>query len=391
MILRLLLGAVLALALAVARAQPPPVVVGVVLSQSGLLADLAADLGRGLQLWQQEVNAAGGLLGRRVELLLEDDASEAAASVRLYEKLVKEGGADLLVGPFGSAASAGAAAVAERNRRVLVNATGASRAAHRKSPRWVFQVPAPLSSYARGALELARRMELKRVLILARGEPFAREMAERAREHAHKLGLETGELESFSAGARDFAPQVARAKASGAQAWIAFGSAQDAAEMVKSFRKANYAPQLFVAQGAVDPRFIELVGQDAEQAIGIVPYDSRAATRGNAQFAEAYAKQWSAAPTHLAAEGYAAGKVLAEAVARAGSLDQEQLRAALAALETETPLGRYRVDAAGAQIAAEPLLLQIQKGRREIVWPEALATAKWQLPYAAWSDRKLMQ
>jgi branched-chain amino acid transport system substrate-binding protein len=391
MVFRWMLAVWLALALSCARAQPAPVVVGVVLPQSGLLADLAADLGRGLQLWQQEVNASGGLLGRPVELRLEDDASDVAAAGRLYEKLIKDGGAELLVGPFGSAASVGAAAVAERNRRVLVNATGAARAVHRKSPRWVFQVPAPLSAYASGTLKLARRMDLKRVLLVARSDPLAREMAERAREHAHKLGLETGELESFKSGARDFAPQVVRAKAYGAQAWIVFGTAQDAAEIVKSFRRADYAPPLFVAQGAADPRFIELVGQDAEQAIGLSPYEPNAATRGNAQFAEAYAKQWSAAPTHLAAEGYAAGKVLEEAVRRAGSLEQDKVRAALAALETETPLGRYRVDQGGVQLAAEPLLVQIQQGRREIIWPEALATAKWRLPYAAWSDRKLIQ
>jgi branched-chain amino acid transport system substrate-binding protein len=374
-----------------ASAQQPPVVVGAALPQSGQLADLAADLGRGLQLWQQEVNASGGLLGRRVELRLEDDASDSAASVRLYEKLAKEAGADLLVGPFGSAASVGAAAVAERNHRVLVNATGTARSVHRKSPRWVFQVPAPLASYSGGALALARRMELKRVLIVARNELLAREKAERAREQAHKLGLETGELLAFTPGARDFDKEVARARATGAQAWIAFGSAQDAAEMVKSLRKANFAPLLFVAEGADEARFIRLVGQDAEQAIGIAPYEPRAATRGNAQFAEAYAKQWSAPPTHLAAAGYAAGKVLEEAVARAGSLDQDKVRAALAALETETPLGRYRVDVGGAQLAAEPLLIQIQKGKREIIWPEALATAKPQLPYAAWSDRKPMK
>lgn len=391
MIFRCMVLVALALALAGARAQPPPVVVGAVVSQSGLLADLAVDLKKGLLLWQQEVNAAGGLLGRRVELRLEDDGSDATATGGRYEKLIKEGGAELLVGPFGSAASVAAAAVAERSRRVLVNATGAGRLVHRKSPRYVFQLPAPLSAYGSGALELARRMELKRVVLLARSDSPAQEIAERTRESAVKLGIQSGAIESFSPGERDFAPQVARAKAAGAQGWIAFGTAQDAAEMVKSFRKLGYAPQLLVAQGAAERKFIELVGQDAEYAIGISAYERRAATRGNAQFTEAYAKQWSAEATHLAAEGYAAGKVLEEAVQRAGSLDQEKLRAALAALETETPLGRYQVDKSGAQLAAQPLLLQIRGGRREIVWPEALATAKWQLPYPAWSERKLMQ
>jgi branched-chain amino acid transport system substrate-binding protein len=88
----------------------------------------------------------------------------------------------------------------------------------------------------------------------------------------------------------------------------------------------------------------------------------------------------------LAAEGYAAAKVLENSVRRAGSVETEKLREALVALETQTPLGAYKVDQAGAQVAARPLLVQIQRGRARIVWPEALAAARLQ-PYPAWEER----
>jgi branched-chain amino acid transport system substrate-binding protein len=212
-------------------------------------------------------------------------------------------------------------------------------------------------------------------------------MATRAREDAAAHGLATAEVESYPAGTAEFAPQVARARAAGAEGWIAFGLPQDAAEMVKAFRRLGFAPRLFVAQGAADPEFIRRVGQDAEFAVGILAYDRRAGTRGNPEFAQAYAKKWSAEPGVLAAEGYAAAKVLEEAVRRAGGTESEKLREVLAALETGTPLGGYKVERSGAQLAARPLLLQIIRGRREIVWPEALATARLQ-PYIAWETRK---
>ncbi len=387
-----LLGvALFALALFPAQAQEKPLLVGAAMPQSGILADLAADLRKALLLWQEDTNAAGGLLGRRVELELLDDRSEAAAAGRLYEQLIRERKADLLIGPFGSAASLGAAGAAERNRRVMVNVTGAARAVHKAGYRYVFQVPAPLGEYGAGALEAARRLGLERIVLLARDDPNFREMAGRAQQEAAKLGLAAGQIELYAPGTADFAPQIARAKAAAAQGWIAFGLARDAAEMVKSFRKAGYAPRLFVAQGAAEPGFLSLVGQDAEFAMGISPYERKAATRGNAQFARAYAQKWSAEPGHVAAEGYAAAKVLEEAVRRAGSLEQEKLRTTLAALETETPLGPYRVDKGGAQVAAKPALVQILRGRREIVWPDALATAKWQLPYPSWEERKLLR
>lgn len=364
-----------------------PILVGAALPQSGILADIAADLRKALLLWQDEVNAGGGLLGRRVELLLLDDRSEASAVGKLYEQLILEKKADLLIGPVGSAASLGAAAVAERNRRVMINATGASRTVHRSVLRYVFQAATPLSAYGAGALELARGLGIKRVMLLARDDPGAREMAARTHEIITAAGLAAAQVEVYAQGTVEFAPLVARARATGAEAWIAFGLPQDAAEMVKNFRKLGFAPRLFVAQGAIDPEFIKRVGQDAEYAVGISAYERRAATPGNAQFVAAYAKKWSAEPGLLAAEGYAAAKVLEEAVRRAGSLETEKLRETLAALETETPLGGFKVDRSGAQLAARPLLLQIIRGRREIVWPEALATAKLQ-PYAAWEARK---
>ena len=355
--------------------------------QSGFLADIAADFRKALLLWQEEVNAGGGLLGRRVDLLLLDDLSAASAAGKLYEQLILEHKADLLIGPLGSAASLGAAAVAERNRRILINATGAARSVHRAGFRYVFQTSAPLSAYGAGALELARGLGVKRVMLLAREDPGAREMAARTREDAPAAGLMAAEVEVYAQGSTDFSPQVARARSAGAEGWIAFGLPQDAAEMVKSFRKLGFAPRLFVAQGAADSDFIRRVGQDAEFAVGISPYERRATTRGNAQFVQGYAKKWSAEPGHVAAEAYAAAKILEEAVRAAGSVDTEKLREVLAALETETPLGRYKVQRSGAQAGARPLLVQILRGRREIVWPEALARAKLQ-PYPAWEARK---
>ena len=390
-IVRLVLCFAALFALAATHAAEPPLIVGAVVTESGNLADLAADLRKSLLLWQEEVNAAGGLLGRRIELRLLDDRSEAAAAADLYERLIRDERCDLLIGPMGSAATLGAAMTAERNRRVLVNATGAIRATQKGNARYVFQIAAPYSAYGAGVLEIARSMGYRRLAIFARQDPASREMAARLKEEATAAGLQAAEPEVYGIGTTDFGAQVEKARASNAEAWVAFGLVRDAADMVKSFRKHRYAPQMFVALGAADPQFIRLLGQDAEQAIGITPWERGFGTAENKRFAESYARKWSAEPTRMAAEGYAAAKVLEEAVRRAGALDQERIRGELQALELETPLGRYKVDKNGAQLAARPALVQIQAGRRQVVWPENLATAKWQLPYPRWEERKLLR
>ncbi|MEW5864521.1 MAG: ABC transporter substrate-binding protein [Pseudomonadota bacterium] len=384
------LAAIFLLCIAPAAAQAP-VVLGAVVPQTGLFADAAASYARGLRLWAEQANAAGGLLGRPVDLVLLDDGSDTQRVPALYEALIGERRAELLVGPFGSAATLGAAAVAERARRVMVNAAGTAPGIHRKGTRYVFQAIAPPAEYGRGVLEIARREGIARVLVLARDDPLARAAATRLREQALAAGLVAGPVQLYKPGADDFASQIEQARKDGIEAWIAFGLANDAAAMVKSLRKHGWAPALFLAQGAADPAFIGLVGQDAELAMGISPYEPRAPTAGNREFVQAYTKRWNAPPDALAAAGYSAARLLELAALRAGALDQEKLRQALATEEFATPLGIHRVDADGLQTGAMPLVIQIQRGRREIVWPEALATARWRLPFPAWEGRRRLE
>jgi branched-chain amino acid transport system substrate-binding protein len=365
------------LACSVTFAQAQPVVVGAVVSQSGAHASLAAGYRNGLALWQDEVNAAGGLLGRKVELRLLDDASDAVQSGRLYAQLIAQK-ADALIGPYGSAATLMAGAEAEKAQRVMLNAAGPARAVDKRAGGYVFRVGAPYTAHGASMIELAKAQGIRQVLIVARDDATSREMAEGARETATKVGLAAGEIVVHRPGSADFAPQVEKARAAGAEAWIAFGEVRDAADMVRSFRQIGYAPRMVFTRAAADPGFIKLVGQDAEHTLAAREYDPRFATPGNAAFVAAFAKKFSAAPGTAAAQAYAAGTVLAEAARRAGSLDQEKLKAALAASQAPTVLG------------AAPAVAQIQKGRPEIVWPEALRTAALQ-PYPQWNERKVLK
>jgi branched-chain amino acid transport system substrate-binding protein len=377
--------AALALALAALPAAPQPLVVGAALPQSGQLADIAADMRKAFLFWQEARNAEGGLLGRRIELQLLDDRSEASASARLYEQLI-EAKADVLVGPFGSAATLVAATVAERRRRVLVNATGVTRATQRPGTRFVFQVPAPAAGYGAGALAVARAAGHTRLHVVARNDPASREAAAHCVEQAVAAGLEAPPAEAVAPG--QIPAQIAKARSRDAQAWIAFGQPEDAADTIVAFKKIGYAPWMFLAQGAGEPRFLALVGRDAEHVLGLTTYETRFRTPGNAEFVEAWRKRWSTDPGAVAATAYSALLVLEAGLRKAQGADTDRLRAALSALELETPIGPYRVDASGAQIGIKPAVVQIQRGRREIVWPQRLATAQWRLPYPRWDERQ---
>lgn len=379
----LLLGLLFWAPLAGAQA---PAVVGAVVSQTGAHADLAADYARGLELWRDEVNARGGLLGRPVTLRIVDDGSDATRARALYAQLVREK-ADALVGPYGTAATLVAAAETERAQRVLVNGAGWSSAVHKRGSRYVFQSAVPYSAYGKAAVELARDAGYSRAVILARDDPASTEMAAAAATQAPLSGLSAGEVHSYSSGAKEFAAFVTKLVAEAPQAWLVFGGPRDAAQIVRTFRKLNYAPKLLFVTGAADPLLLELLGQDAEYAMGAAAFHPSAI--GVDPFVRAYEAKWRSAPGVAAAEGYAAGTVLGEAARRAGSLDQRALRAALASMEVPTVLGGYRVDpASGEQLLARPVILQIVLGKYQAVAPLSRASAKPVLPYPSWDDRK---
>lgn len=366
--------------LSIAWAQP--VVIGAVISQTGAHAELAADYLKGLQLWRAQVNESGGLLERRVELRVLDDASRAVRARELYVELVGDKTVDLLIGPYGSAATLLAAAEAERARRVMVNGAGPAAAIHSRPGRWVFQTAVPYAAYGRGVLEVAGAAEMRRLFILAREDAASTEMAEATRNGAGSA-FSAGDVASYRPGTLDFAAQVAKAREAKAQAWIAFGDVRDAAEMVKTFKRLDYAPPLFFAASASHPRFVALLGQDAEFSLGAVDFDARRNDAARA-FAKAYTARHTVAPSLAAAEGYTAGLVLAAAVRSAGSLAQEAVRSALAELEISAPLGEYRVSPEnGAQLGFRPLVVQIRMGRPE------LGTAL--LPYPQWNERALIK
>lgn len=380
----------LALGLALAaHAQDKPLVVGAVVSETGAHALTVADYRKGLVLWQEEVNRAGGLLGRPVELRFADDASEAVRAGREYARLISAG-AEVLIGPYGSAATIAAAAEAEAAQRVMLNAAGPSGQVHKRALRYVFQVCPPYVAYAEGVLNLAANAEARSLFVLARDDGASREMAEAAVAQAKQLGL-AAQLEFFSAGTDDFLPQLYKAMGAQADAWVAYAQPRDAAEMVKTLKRQGYVPRIVYVRSSADARFIQRIGQDAEFILGSEEYDARFPTQGNPAFVQAFKARWSSTPGPLAAAAYAAGSVLAESVRRAGSADSEKLRPVLAALELDTVLGRYKVDASGVQTGIKPVLTQIVRGRAVAVWPATLAGERRLAAFTPWSEREILR
>jgi branched-chain amino acid transport system substrate-binding protein len=143
-------------------------------------------------------------------------------------------------------------------------------------------------------------------------------------------------------------------------------------------RIAWYPKAFFATVGPVTQTFLETLGADADLTFSSSQWEQYGGLNppGCCEFHESYVKAYKEEPSYHAATAYAAGQILKAAILKAGSVDREKLRNVLLGMDTMSIIGRYGVDRRGMQIKHFNLTIQWQKGKKEIVWPEELRTAK---------------
>jgi branched-chain amino acid transport system substrate-binding protein len=387
---KLLLAAATAFALTLATgaSAADPVRIGVALSQTGNLADSAAPYFKGLDLWREQANARGGLAGRPVAFVTYDDRSDPATAARLYEKLITDDKVDFVISSLGSATAATGSAVAEKHRMLMINGGGAAEAIQQRGFKYVFQTAARISSYADGIIPLVEKYHVKSVALVSRDYAAARDISKAIKASLSGRDVKVVMDEYFPAGTADFSSQIAKGQQLQPDLWIGLLYPSEAIETVRQFHSMNYMPKLFVANGVSQQDFITAAGQDAEYALGMSLYEPSLPSEGNKEFVKTYREKYNGDPGYYAAFGFVAGTVLEAAVKKAGSIDTEKVRDVLTTLKLGTVMGKHEVDPSTyMQIGVRGLLVQIQNGKREVVWPEEYKTAEPKLPIPAWDKR----
>jgi branched-chain amino acid transport system substrate-binding protein len=381
----------------------PPIRIGASLSQTGSFANLGRNQLRGYQLCVKHANEKGGVLGRRIELLVEDDQSDAATAVRIYERLITQAKVDAILGPYSSPITEAVANVSEKYRMPLVAPLASATSIYRKGRRFVIMVQSPAEVYHEGLIDIAVKRELKTIAVLSEDTIFPQATAQGTLELAKKRGLKVVFAESYPKGTVDFRPILGRLRAANPDVVAAATYFDDAVAIVRQTKELNINPKMLgVTVGGDLPKFYETLGASADFVYGSSQWEPELATLragglvpvarqypGAREFFEAYKKEFAGADfSYHSAGGYAGCELLLEAIRRAKSLDGEKIREVLLKLDIHTVYGGYRVDASGFQIAHKMLTFQWRGGRKVIVWPEELAAERAVFPTPPWSQRK---
>jgi branched-chain amino acid transport system substrate-binding protein len=371
-----------------ARAADKPIVIGASMSLSGAYASGGKYSLEGTQLWIDDMNERGGLLGRQLRLVYYDDKSDANTGVQLYEKLITDDKVDLIIGPYSSAVTSAVSTVAEKHKMTMLGPEAADVKIYQRGYKYNFQAQTQASRYMQGALALAKSKGYRKLAMLSEDTAFPKAVASEVAKLAPQYGLEVVFNETYPKGSSDFSALLTKVKQTGADVVFANSYLPDSQGIIRQSREMAVDAKMFaVAVGAAEPEFGNL-GSTGEYVFGATQWAASMPWPGNREFAARYQKKFGRAPDYHSASNYAAGQVLEAAVKQAGSLDQEKLAAGIRKLKLDTVYGHFEVDDHAIQVGYTSALLQWQKGKQVLVWPDKLAEAQPVLPMPAWSSRQ---
>jgi branched-chain amino acid transport system substrate-binding protein len=365
-----------------------PIKIGASLSLTGTYAKPGTYQKEGYEICADELNAKGGLLGRKVEFVMYDDQSSTQTAQRLYEKLITEDKVEAVMGPYSSAITESVAGISEKYKKVMVSPLAATTSIFRQGRKYIFMVISPAEFYLEGLVDMGAKRGLKTIAIVNEDTLFPKATVVGTEELAKKRGLQVVLREAYPKGNTDFSALLVKIKAVNPDIIAAATYFDDAVAITRQMKELNVNPKMFgVTVGGDIPEFYTLLKQNAEYVYGSTQWDEVLPYPGQKEFLSAYQKKFKHEPSYHAAAGYAGCLIYAEGVKRAKSLDADLVRAELLKLKIRTAFGDYAVDQDGFQTAHKMVMIQWHDGKRVVVWPDDLASGKLRFPTPPWSQR----
>ena len=373
-------------------ASPPPgtaqapITIGATSSITGTDAIQGGYMRDGYVLCEKHVNVKGGVLGRRLRIIVHDDASDGKTAARLYEQLITEDKVDAVLGPYGSPITDVVADVTEKHRRLMVAPGAGTTSIWEKGRRYLIMVVSPLEASTEGIIDLAARNGLKSVAVI--GAQARAAIVKGALATAKKKGLEVVVHEMYPPGTTDFSAILNKVKAASPDALVVGAPPADAIALTRQLKDLDVNVKLYGASpGGAYPNFVETLGKAAEFVYGGSYWEPELSYPGNREFVAAYQKEFGRSPASNAAGAYAGCQLFVEGVRRAGSLDSDRVRDELLKLKTKTIFGDFAVDERGYQVAHKAVTVQWQNGKSVIVGPADVASGTPRFPTPAWTAR----
>jgi branched-chain amino acid transport system substrate-binding protein len=360
-------AAIAMLASGLAAAQQP-IKVGMSMPQTGSLGAGGKAALLALQMWVEDVNAKGGLLGRKVEFIVYDDQTNPALTPGIYTKLLDVDKVDLLIAPYGTVPTAPIMPLVKQRDLLLMGNFSFQVNRTVKHDKWFNNSPwNDAASWSDGFIGAGQKLGAKTIAFLAADQEFAQNLANGARELAKKAGLQTVYDQNYPPATVDFSSMIRAIRAAKPDMVFVMSYPNDSVAIVRAVNEIGVGDSVkLFGGGMVGLQFTPIMESLGSSLNGIVNYNSYVPGikyPGIEEFLQRYSKRAVEAKVdplgfYLPPFNYAIGQMLEQAVTATKSLDHKVLADYIRKNEMKTIVGPIRYGPDGEW--ASPRVVQAQ-------------------------------
>ncbi|HYA03427.1 MAG TPA: ABC transporter substrate-binding protein [Syntrophobacteria bacterium] len=386
-VLGMLAGVVLAALMApTAVLAQDAIKVGIVLPLTGDQAKFGEIEKESFDVALEEITKAGGIKGKKLEFLVEDDTGRPEVGRSVAEKLITKDKVVMLGGGYSSSVTNAVAGVAQQNRLPFLINTGSADDITEKNFDYVFRLNPAASEYSEAVEDfLAKVVKPASVAILYENSMFGTSSAKEFAGSCGKLGIKVLVKEGYEKGGIDFKPLLMKVKQSNPDIIYMVSYLMDAALMMRQSRELKLTPKLFIGGGAgfTLPEFPQNAGKASEKVLSATLWHETLPLPGAMDYFKKFKARFNKETEYHGAEAYAAAYVIADVLKRAKSLGPDDIKQALKETDMMTVFGPVKFVSYGKKTNQNKIssyVVQWQKGDLKLIWPQNLANAKYVYP-----------
>ena len=378
---------------------PKTIKVGCSLPLTGMFGAGGKWVKQGYEIGIKHINDAGGVYIEEfkkkipLEILFLDNESDTVKSASRMDKLYSIDKVDVFLGSFAGALIIPQLATAEKYKTPILVTTMTSTAEFQKGYKYTFT---PFQSEQDQGIafldvieSIPKDQRPTKVAYFGIQDEWGTSTGRYLKEFAAKRNVEISNYEMYAMSATDFSSLIINAKRTGADVLFTTPTPPQGVRFVKQMKELDWSPKLaFILRAADDSSWPKNLSKDGDYICHTGGWDYHLKLPGVQKFNEDYKSAYGSFPEVPAGVAYACVQILANALQRAGTLDKDKIRDAIAATNMMTVMGPMRFKPTGR---GEGKYLQVvsqwQNGKDELVWPNDQASAPLAYPMPPWNKR----
>jgi branched-chain amino acid transport system substrate-binding protein len=368
--------------------------IGVITSLTGPAAAFGQAHKNGYTIAVDGLNAAGGIMGKLIELVYYDDQSRPDQAVQGVNKLIDQDHVPIILGAYSSESTRAIVPAVTQKQVPLVMPTATADNVMETGSPWVFRVCAGSGAYAAATVAFLKAVNAPKTLaIVYENTNFGQSQGQAMEQAAKAAGLDVVDVEAYQASSPDYKTLLQRIKAKN-PAIVYFASyLLDASTLMRQSAQVGLNPEFYTSAGtgfaaAEFPTKDKGAGPYAEYTFSVSQWLPTAKWKGSAEFDAAFLKLTGTHPAYHAMQAYAALVTASAAITTANSAAPAAIRDALRNIDLpDTPFGPIKFDATG-QNPHTVLITQVIGGQYKVVYPPEVAEVQPVVPTPPWNKRQ---